>query len=136
MSDSIQQTWTIGQLARDANVNVETIRYYQRRGLMSEPERNMGEIRRYGPRDLDRLMFIRTAKRLGFNLDEIAQLLILEDGSHCSEAADLARKKLAGIRRQQEALRHMERLLTGLLEQCRQADGTVACPLIESLHNH
>lgn len=131
-----EQTLSIGQLAGQAGVHVETIRYYQRCGLLFEPARNPGEIRRYGPRDLDRLMFIRTAKLLGFSLGEIAQLLALEDGSHCEETAALAEKKLAQINRQQKALVRMEQALTQLLEQCRHSDGTVTCPLIESLNGH
>lgn len=78
---------TIGGLARAANVNVETIRYYQRRGLLSEPKRPPGGIRRYGFADIDRLTFVKTAQHLGFSLDEISDLLRLEDGTHCEEAS-------------------------------------------------
>ncbi len=60
---------TIGGLAKAANVNVETIRYYQRRGLLSEPKRPLGGIRRYGSADIDRLTFVKTAQQLGFSLD-------------------------------------------------------------------
>lgn len=74
---------TIGDLAKAAGVNVETIRFYQRKGLMPEPDRPLGSIRRYGRTDQSRLSFIKSAKRLGFSLDETAQLLQLEDGESC-----------------------------------------------------
>lgn len=86
-----KQDFTIGALARAAGVNVETIRFYQRRGLMPEPERPWGGIRRYARQDADRLRFIKSAQRLGFALDEVIELLRLEDGSHCEEARRLAR---------------------------------------------
>lgn len=78
---------TIGGLAKAANVHVETIRYYQRRRLVPEPERPPGGIRRYGPADIERLMFVKTAQQLGFSLVEISDLLQLEDGAHCQEPA-------------------------------------------------
>ena len=77
---------TIGDLAKAAGVNLETIRFYQRKGLMPEPERPQGGIRRYDQNDLSRLHFIKTAKRLGFSLDETAQLLQLDDGASCVQA--------------------------------------------------
>jgi len=73
---------TIGDLAKVAGVNVETIRFYQRKGLMPEPDRPVGSIRRYGPTDQSRLNFIKSAKRLGFSLDETAQLLQLSPTAH------------------------------------------------------
>jgi MerR family mercuric resistance operon transcriptional regulator len=81
---------TIGALAETAGVNVETIRFYQRKGLMPEPEKPYGSIRRYGAADLARVRFIKSAQRLGFSLDEIGELLKLEDGPRCSEASSLS----------------------------------------------
>ncbi|GIX31817.1 MAG: hypothetical protein KatS3mg124_2289 [Porticoccaceae bacterium] len=89
---------TIGALAKAAGVHVETIRFYQRKGLLPTPDRPYGGIRRYGREDLARLQFIQKAKRLGFRLDEIAELLALADGSHCAEARALAERKLADVR--------------------------------------
>ena len=80
---NIPETLTIGAFAKAAGVNVETIRFYQRKGLLLEPDRPIGGIRRYGPTDVDRVKFVKSAQRLGFNLDEVAQLLKLEDGTHC-----------------------------------------------------
>jgi DNA-binding transcriptional MerR regulator len=79
------ETLTIGGLAKAAGVNVETIRFYQRKGLMREPDRPPGGIRRYGEADLARVRFIKSAQRLWFSLDEVGDLLKLEDGSHCTE---------------------------------------------------
>src|SRR5262244_353866 len=89
---------TIGVLADSAGVNVETIRFYQRKCLMPEPRRPQGGIRRYGDADLARLRFIRSAQSLGFSLDEIAELLKLEDGTHCGEARRLAEFRLQDVR--------------------------------------
>lgn len=124
---------TIGRLADAAGVNVETIRFYQRKGLMPEPDRPYGSIRRYGESDLARLRFIRSAQRLGFSLDEVAELLKLEDGTHCKEARLLAQHKLDDVRRRLSDLRHIEMALTQLVDHCETTRGSVACPLIASL---
>src|SRR5699024_11313175 len=77
--DGKDRQLTIGALAGEVGVGVETVRFYQRRGLLREPQRAHGRIRRYGPNDVERLNFIRSAKELGFSLDEIAELLQLDD---------------------------------------------------------
>ena len=89
---------TIGVFARTAGVNVETIRFYQRKGLLPEPDKPYGSIRRYGETDVTRVRFVKSAQRLGFSLDEIAELLRLEDGTHCEEASSLAEHKLKDVR--------------------------------------
>jgi MerR family mercuric resistance operon transcriptional regulator len=76
---------TISRLAAAAGVHVETVRYYQRRGLLPEPERPMGSVRRYGPDDVGRLQFIRRAQAMGFSLDEIAGLLEVKGQRACEE---------------------------------------------------
>ncbi|MCI0221219.1 MerR family transcriptional regulator, partial [Cronobacter sakazakii] len=81
---------TIGVFAKAAGVNVETIRFYQRKGLLPEPDKPYGSIRRYGAADVTRVRFVKSAQRLGFSLDEIAELLRLDDGTHCEEASSLA----------------------------------------------
>jgi len=88
----------IGALAKAAEVNVETIRFYQRKGLLSEPERPLDGIRRCGAADAARVRFVKAAKRLGFSLDEIAQLLSLEDSTRCEQARTLGQSKLADVR--------------------------------------
>jgi MerR family mercuric resistance operon transcriptional regulator len=124
---------TIGTLAETAGVNVETIRFYQRKGLMPEPEKPYGSIRRYGAADLARVRFIKSAQRLGFSLDEIGELLKLEDGAHCSEARQLAEHKLVDVRQKLGDLQRIEAVLAGLVARCSAVRGRVNCPLIASL---
>ena len=127
-------SYTIGALARAAGVHVETVRYYQRRSLMEEPDRPLGGIRRYREDDLRRIGFIKQCQRLGFSLDEVAQLLALEDGTHCSEAAQFAAQHLADVRGRLKDLKRMETVLARLVVQCHSHRGTITCPLIASLH--
>jgi MerR family mercuric resistance operon transcriptional regulator len=127
------ETLTIGVLAEAAGVNVETIRFYQRKCLMQEPDRPPGGIRRYGEPDLSRVRFIKSAQRLGFSLDEIADLLKLEDGSHCTEAREQAERKLASVRARLADLHRIEIALQELVERCCAASGQVQCPLIAAL---
>lgn len=124
---------TIGSLAEAALVNLETIRFYQRKGLMPEPERAQGSIRRYGRSDLARVRFIKSAQRLGFSLDEIGELLKLDDGTHCREARKLAELKLVNVREKLADLQRIESVLDQLVDRCASARGAVACPLIASL---
>ncbi|MCE0733975.1 Hg(II)-responsive transcriptional regulator [Halomonas sp. G15] len=132
--DRVAGTMTIGGLAKAVGVNVETIRYYQRRGLLSEPERPAGSIRRYGTADVARLTFVKTGQRLGFSLDEIAELLRLEDGTHCQEASTLAEHKLRDVREKVASLQRIERTLDELVQACHEQEGSITCPLIASLH--
>jgi len=127
--------YTIGTLAKRAGVNVETIRYYQRRGLVGEPERPLGGIRRYTEAHVRRLRFIKQAQQLGFNLDEVADLLALEDGRHCRRAERLGSKKLAMVQERIAQLRSVEKVLATLLDQCHCNTGKVRCPLIAALEN-
>ncbi|GCB05265.1 Hg(II)-responsive transcriptional regulator [Ralstonia sp. SET104] len=124
---------TIGAFAEAAGVNVETIRFYQRKGLLLAPERAFGSIRRYGAADVARVSFIKAAQRLGFSLEEIAGLLKLEDGAHCEEARVLAEHKLRDVRDKLRDLRRIEAALAGLVRACGATGGTVSCPLIDSL---
>ena len=125
---------TIGAFAKAAGVNVETIRFYQRRGLLPEPARPSGSIRRYGGADVARVKFVKSAQRLGFTLDEIAELLQLDDGAHCGEAARLAAQRLADVRARLADLGQMERVLSTLVRECAAHRGRVCCPLIDALH--
>ncbi len=127
------QTLTIGVLADAAGVNVETIRFYQRKNLMQEPDRPLGGIRRYGDSDLARVHFIKSAQRLGFSLNEVADLLRLEDGSHCTKAREQAERKLADVRAKLADLQRIEAALQGLVERCCATSGQVQCPLIAAL---
>ena len=133
MSDNADSL-TIGGLARAANVHIETIRYYQRRGLLPEPERPPGGIRRYGDADIDRLTFVKTAQQLGFSLDEISDLLRLDDGTHCREASALAEHKLRDVREKIDRLEKIEKVLDEMVGRCHAHPGNISCPLIASLH--
>lgn len=124
---------TVGLLARSAGVNVETIRFYQRKGLMPEPEKPYGSIRRYGAAELARVRFIKSAQRLGFSLEEVGELLKLEDGARCSEARQLAEQKLVDVRQKLSDLQRIESVLAGLVARCSAVRGRVNCPLIASL---
>ena len=124
---------TIGALAEAAGVNVETIRFYQRKGLMPEPEKPYGSIRRYGAAELARVRFIKSAQRLGFSLEEVGELLKLEDGARCGEARQLAEQKLVDVRQRLTDLQRIESVLAGLVARCSAVRGRVNCPLIASL---
>ncbi|EQD72551.1 Hg(II)-responsive transcriptional regulator [mine drainage metagenome] len=126
---------TIGAFAKAAGVNLETIRFYQHKGLIPEPDKPYGSIRRYGDADVARVKFIKSAQRLGFSLDATAQLLTLEDGTHCSEAAEFAARHLVNVRARLKDLKRMETVLSRLVAQCGSHRGTIACPLIASLHS-
>lgn len=125
---------TIGPLAAAAGVSVETIRFYQRQGLIPDPVRPLGGIRRYGEVDVDRVRFIKSAQRLGFSLDEVRQLLALDAGMQCDAAAALAARHLAEVRARLQNLGRIEAALAGLLRRCGRRRGPVACPLIAALH--
>jgi len=129
-----QENLTIGAFAKAAEVNVETIRFYQHKGLLPTPARLHGSIRRYGVTDVARMKFVKAAQRLGFSLDEIGQLLKLEDGAHCSEVAELAAQKLADVRARISDLTRIETALSGLVGECQEQQGNVSCPLIATLY--
>ena len=133
MKKSTGDPLTIGALAKAAEVNVETIRFYQRKGLLTEPERPLGGIRRYGSTDVARVRFVKAAQRLGFSLDEIAQLLTLEDGTRCEQARALGQSKLADVRARLSDLQRIEAALAELLRRCEATPGQVRCPLIDAL---
>lgn len=125
---------TIGALAQAAGVGVETIRFYQRRGLLAEPARPYGSVRRYGSAEVERLRFVRRSQQLGFSLDEVGELLHLEDGTYCDEARALAESKLEEVRRKLADLQRMANALAELIDRCCAAKGHVKCPLIAGLH--
>ncbi|MGB6486273.1 MAG: Hg(II)-responsive transcriptional regulator [Steroidobacteraceae bacterium] len=126
---------TIGALARQAGVNVETIRYYQRRGLVPEPAKPLGGIRHYAPEHVQRLRFIKRAQQLGFSLEEVGDLLSLEDGLHCREVEEIAGQKLATVRQRIAQLKTIESALATLVRRCSSNKGRVRCPLIAALES-
>ena len=131
----MSEQYTIGALARLVGVNVETIRYYQRRRLMREPAKPLGGIRRYAQEHAQRLRFIKEAQKLGFNLDEVGELLSLEDGLHCREVEAIAGHKLATVRKRMRQLAKIENVLAVLVGKCHSNRGKLRCPLISSLES-
>ena len=127
------ETFTIGQFARKAAVSVETLRFYQRKGLLRLPEKPYGGIRRYGDEDIKRVRFIKKAQRLGFSLEEIGQLLKLQDGTHCAEAQKIAQHKLAFIEQKIADLQSLKAILVSYVQACENSTGDKACPLISGL---
>ncbi|MCC6167806.1 MAG: heavy metal-responsive transcriptional regulator, partial [Caldilineaceae bacterium] len=111
---------TIGRLARAASVNVETIRYYERRGLLPEPPRRDSGYRQYPPDSVARLRFIKRAQDLGFSLKEIAELLDLRVNTEtaCGEVMQRVETKVAEIEQKLATLERMRQILTNLLVHC------------------
>lgn len=124
---------TIGQLAESASVNVETIRYYQRRGLLEEPDKPLGGHRRYPLEVAERVRFIKRAQVLGFTLEEIAGLLRLDEAHACTETRDLAAHKLQIIESKLADLTAMRTALAKLMRACDSTGRTGACPIIHAL---
>lgn len=125
---------TIGALAKATGIGIEAIRFYQHRGLLPVPPRELGQIRRYGNAAVERLHFVKRAQRAGFSLDEVASLLQLDDGTHCAEAAVIAAARLAEVRVRLADLQHIEAALGELVTRCSGRRGRVSCPLIAALH--
>lgn len=127
----MQPSYTIGQLATEAGVNVETIRYYHRRNLLPEPTRVHGRTRRYGSAELSRLRFIKCAQRLGFTLREIDELLRLLDPMSCSKTRKITAAKLALVDERIRELQELRAEFTRLLAACDANADDSQCPIIE-----
>src|SRR5262245_39347796 len=124
---------TIGRLADEAGVNVETIRYYQRRGLMPEPDKPMHGRRRYADDAVKRVRFIKRAQVLGFTLEEIGSLLEFDEAHACADTRDLAAHKLQVIEDKLADLKAMRKALTTLVRQCDAGAMKGGCPIIHAL---
>ncbi|WP_036258354.1 MerR family transcriptional regulator [Methylocapsa aurea] len=124
---------SIGQLAAAAGVNVETIRYYQRRGLLHEPAKPFGGQRRYPAAVAKRVRFIRRAQALGFTLEEIFTLLRLDGAICCAETRKLAASKLGLIETKLTNLQKMRDALAELTRQCDAGRTDEPCPIINVL---
>lgn len=127
-----QTPLTIGRLAKAAGVNVETVRYYQRVGLVAEPVKPLEGFRVYPEDTVDRIRFIKRAQKLGFSLQDIAHLLELGDG-HCDDVREQAEAKLAKIEAQIKDLQAMRKTLKTLISQCNAGDEGGHCPIVQSL---
>lgn len=126
---------TIGQLARRAHVNRETVRYYERRRLLQRPARSIAGYRVFSDDPVQRLRFIRHAKMLGFSLEEIKELLALRVHSigTCDRVRERTQSKIADIERKIEALQQMRRVLSELVTACSRRRKTEECPILDSL---
>jgi MerR family mercuric resistance operon transcriptional regulator len=123
---------TIGRLARTAGVGVETVRYYQSRGLLRVPPAD-GAFRVYPASAINRIGFIKRAQTLGFTLEEVRSLLDLEDGRNRRAIQSVAQARLGQIEDKLADLQRMRDALSDLLRLCRQTGPTAACPIIETL---
>ncbi|MEO5795277.1 MAG: MerR family transcriptional regulator [Rhodoferax sp.] len=123
---------TIGKLAKAARVGVETIRYYQQRGLLPVPE-SRGAYRYYPTALGQRIRFIKRAQELGFSLDEVAELLSLEDGLDRQAIRQIAGQRLEEIRTRLADLQRMQQALSHLIEACTHTDHELPCPIIATL---
>ena len=125
---------TIGRLAQSAGVNLETIRYYERIGLMPEPSRTSGGHRNYEPEHAKRLRFIRRSRELGFGLDAIRRLITLSDPgiAACREVRDMAQGHIASVDAKIADLQRLRRVLRQAVADCQDGD-IVRCPVIEEL---
>ena len=129
---------SIAELARSAGVGVETVRYYQRRGLLPDPRpqrTGVRGIRHYGPDEERRLRFIRSAQHAGFTLDEIGELLRLDSSGDRPRAREMARARIAALDEQIAALDKARRSLTKLARECAAGDNG-PCPIIASFEGH
>lgn len=123
---------TIGRLARAAGVNVETVRYYQRVGLVSEPPKPSEGFRRYPPETVGRLQFIKRAQRLGFTLQEIADLLEFGEGQ-CRDMRTRAEIKRDQIIDQIHDLEALKATLDDLIRRCHAGQNKPHCPMVQTL---
>jgi len=122
----------IGQVAKVAKINIETIRFYERKGLIEQPLKPIAGYRNYSNKILERLLFIRRAKNLGFTLEEISNLLSMES-ARCNEIQDIAIAKLADVRSKLTDLKRMESVLNSLVISCQTNPKKSGCPIIETL---
>lgn len=123
---------TISRAAKYLNLNVETIRYYERRGLIEQPEKPLQGYRLYPEQTIQRIQFIKRAKELGFTLDEIENLLRLGD-SHCEDVQNIAEGKLDNIQSKIVDLKNLKTVLDNLVIQCRSNPDRSHCPIVEAL---
>ena len=125
---------TIGPLSKQTGCNIETIRYYERIGIMPPPPRTEGGHRLYREEHLKRLTFIRRSRELGFTLEDVRNLLSLVDGDDftCDEVKTMTLEHAGDVRRKIADLRKMERVLKDMVSQCDRGD-VPDCPVIDAL---
>lgn len=129
----MRENLTIGVLAKSAGVNVETIRYYHRRGLLQEPSKPGGGFRHYPQESVKRVRFIKRAQTLGFTLEEIQGLLALDQRKACRETREIAAHKLDLIEQKIAGLSKMKKSLARLVRSCDASAAGAPCPIIHVL---
>jgi MerR family copper efflux transcriptional regulator len=129
------ESFTIGKLADQGGVKVQTIRYYERRGLLPKASRSASGYRQYSDDTIRRLRFIRQAQALGFSLSEIEELLSLriEPGATCGDIRKRARQKIASVDAKIGELNRIKYALHKLVKACRGSGPTNECPILEAL---
>jgi Hg(II)-responsive transcriptional regulator len=130
LKSELKPELTIGRLAKAADVGVETVRYYQRLNLLPTPVPTRNAYRYYPIATVERIRFIKRAQSLGFSLEEVAALLQLNDGADRNQIRQLAKVRLASIREKIADLNQMESILSGLVDECEQAQHASSCPII------
>jgi len=126
----------IGELARNSDVGVETVRFYERKGLIIQPPRpSDGGFRTYAPETVDRIRFIREAQELGFSLSEVDGLLSLkaDPNTDCSSVRERARKKRDEVNAKIKRLKALQRTLTALIDACPGKGATTSCSILDAL---
>jgi len=127
-----QNKLTIGRLAKLVGINVETIRYYQRIGLIHEPTAPLNGFRQYPVKTAENITFIKRAQQLGFSLKEIAELLKISDG-HCDDVRARAENKRDKIEQQIRDLQSLRDTLNQLISECNSGKNRGHCPIVETL---
>lgn len=127
----------IGEVAKQAGVNVQTLRYYERRGLLAEPDRSPSGYRLYESEAVRIVRFIKRAQHLGFSLSEIERLLSLRDDSvgSCEQVQELAEAKLDTIAAKVRDLQRLRSALDVLVESCQRGDADRYCPILEAIED-
>jgi Hg(II)-responsive transcriptional regulator len=128
-------TLSIGQVARRAGVGVETVRFYEREGLLEEPPRRASGYRQYSEEVIKRIHFIKRAQQLGFSLKEITELLTLRVDAHtsCEEVKQRTEAKIAEVEQKLVALQRMRQALLQVAALCTGEGPASACPMLEAL---
>lgn len=125
---------TIGKLAKETGTNIETIRYYERRGLIPEPPRRESGYREFSHKYVERILFIKRAQTLGFTLKEVLELLTMADGvADCKDIKKFAEDKINDIENRIRDFKKIKKVLHDLVKRCPDKGKVSDCPIIESL---
>mgnify|MGYP000489432539 CR=1 FL=1 len=123
---------TISKIAKEIGINIETVRFYERKGLIKQPVKPLQGYRQYPTETVNRIRFIRRSQELGFTLNEIKGLLSLNDNP-CNQVEALAKKKLVAVQTKQADLQLLEKALLEHISQCQNNEDDTCCPIIDSL---